>query len=377
MSAARALGTIYLLMASIFGVAIALHQHPLWGETATESGLAATRFADAHFVRPAAAAGIREIKLFFDKIDPEVGVVRTAVVDRVRRMEARRHIAWQVLRRPLRQERVPALRPEIVDDVRPNKLSPRLVLAAPPAKPALRTPAESPATSDLEGNSPAPNIAPAELTRVVERLRDNLTPELLANFDLFLYVSKAEHGPWAQHMYVFAKSQSGDLNLRYNWLVSTGREQIEVNDAGRRLTTNTPPGYYELDPNRLYRHYHSGEWDKPMPYAMFFDWQKHGRKTGLALHAATGEDVALLGQRASAGCIHLAPKDAAILFSLIRGQYRGLAPRFAIDRRTGTMSTDGILVHDANGKVQLAEGYKVLIFIENYGGENNVVAALY
>ena len=40
------------------------------------------------------------------------------------------------------------------------------------------------------------------------------------------------------------------------------------------------------------------------------------------------------------------------------------------------MSSDGILLHDRQGHVQMAEGYKVLVFIENYGGDN-VVAALF
>ena len=40
------------------------------------------------------------------------------------------------------------------------------------------------------------------------------------------------------------------------------------------------------------------------------------------------------------------------------------------------MSNDGLLMHDAEGKLQLAEGYKVLVFIENYGGDN-VVAAVF
>ena len=64
------------------------------------------------------------------------------------------------------------------------------------------------------------------------------------------------------------------------------------------------------------------------------------------------------------------------MFTLIRAHYRGLAPRFAIDHRTGTMSNDGIVLHDAKGDVQLSEGYKVLVVIENYGGEN-LVAAMY
>jgi hypothetical protein len=140
--------------------------------------------------------------------------------------------------------------------------------------------------------------------------------------------------------------------------------------------TDTPEGYYELDPHRSYIHYHSSQWDKPMPYAMFFNWIRNGSPTGLAIHAATGDDVSLLGSRASAGCIHLGEDNARELFTLIRSRYRGLAPRFAIDRRTGTMSNQGILLHDPEGQVRMEEGYKVLVFIENYGGEN-LVAALY
>jgi len=118
------------------------------------------------------------------------------------------------------------------------------------------------------------------------------------------------------------------------------------------------------------------QWNEPMPYAMFFNWVKDGNQTGLAIHAASGGDIAMLGNRASAGCVRLPPEAARQLFTLIKTQYRGLAPRFAMDRRTGTMSNEGILLHDPSGKLQLAEGYKVLVFIENYGGEN-VVAALF
>jgi len=113
-----------------------------------------------------------------------------------------------------------------------------------------------------------------------------------------------------------------------------------------------------------------------MPYAMFFNWEDHGYQTGLAIHAASGDDISLLGQRSSAGCVRLAPENARVLFSLIRENYKGLVPKFAYDRKTATMANDGMLLHDSDGRVQLAQGYKVLVFIENYGGEN-VVAALF
>ncbi|HEY1612987.1 MAG TPA: L,D-transpeptidase family protein [Rhizomicrobium sp.] len=250
----------------------------------------------------------------------------------------------------------------------------RRVTIASPDRTAAALPRLAPLPDIATADRPPPGAA--EITRVAERLKDNLTSEMLDNFGLFLYISKAASGPWAQRMYVFKKQDDGNLALLYNWPVSTGRERVEYNAAGLRLPSFTPAGYYELDPDRLYRHYHSHQWGEPMPYAMFFNWIKNGNQTGLAIHSATRADVAMLGQRASAGCVRLPPAAARTLFTLIRSDYRGLAPRFAIDRRTGTMSNDGILLHDADGHARLADGYKVLVFIENYGGDN-VVAALF
>ncbi|HXC55723.1 MAG TPA: L,D-transpeptidase, partial [Rhizomicrobium sp.] len=219
-------------------------------------------------------------------------------------------------------------------------------------------------------------VSPAELVRVSERLKDNLTHEMLENFSLFLYVSKADNGPWAQHMYVFRKDAAGNLAMLYDWPASTGREKVEIAPNGTRQPSVTPQGYYQLDPGRMYTSHYSGQWHEPMPHAMFFNWENQGLETGLAIHGAVGLEIAQLGSRASAGCIRIAPENAAALFTLIRTQYRGLAPRFAFDRRTATMSNDGVMMHDAAGNLQLADGYKVLVFVENYGGEN-VVAALF
>ena len=49
-----------------------------------------------------------------------------------------------------------------------------------------------------------------------------------------------------------------------------------------------------------------------MPYAMFFNWENHGYQTGLAIHGATGDDIGLLGTRASAGCVRLSPENARV-----------------------------------------------------------------
>ena len=141
--------------------------------------------------------------------------------------------------------------------------------------------------------------------------------------------------------------------------------------------TTTPAGYYQFDPDRMYQSYHSSGWDQDMPNAMFFNWERAGLQTGLAIHAATGGDIGRLGSRASAGCIHLAPENARILFNLIRKEYRGPVPRFAYDHDSQTMSNQGKFMHDGAGKLKMADGYRVLIRIENYGGGGDMVAALF
>jgi hypothetical protein len=207
------------------------------------------------------------------------------------------------------------------------------------------------------------------------RLKAGLDQDMLNNFDLFLYVSKAKHGPLAQRLYVFRKESGEDLALVYDWAASTGREQQEVSPRGRRAFTATPRGYYQIDPQRMYRSYHSYNWDQPMPHAMFFDWERKGRQTGLAIHATAAQSLEKLGQRASAGCVHLSPENAETLFNLIREEYRGQVPRFAYDAQSRTMRNDGAFMRDRNGRLRMADGYKVLVFIEDYGGKN-VVAAL-
>jgi hypothetical protein len=222
---------------------------------------------------------------------------------------------------------------------------------------------------------PAHSINGADAKLATARLRDALTGDMRRHFKLFLYVGKAARGPLAQRMYVFAKTETGGLHLLYNWAVSTGRERVETNAAGRKLPTFTPAGYFELDRTRFFPHYRSAQWGEPMPYAMFFNRVERGSKTGLAIHAATGKDVAALGARSSAGCVRLAPENAQRLFELIRKDYRGAVPDFAYDRRTQTTASNGMLQHDAGGKLVLSAGYQVLVLIEDQG-EGRVAALL-
>jgi len=392
MTALRQLSLVYVLAAGAYAMAMAMSAHPVWQKdvqfagayVAHQSGMAAgvvnrRVFYPGWVLAENAADGLS--RRIVEAVIPGRHAPRStltrmanAVPAPVRRIARALPVSHHGLPSRLAPERTAAL-----DVRRPPAAAHRL---AGPAKlltivPSASVPSASAPSSATASLPPvAPAFSPADIIRVTQRLRDGLTSEMLANFELFLYVSKADAGPWAQHMYVFQKQTTGDLKLLYNWPVSTGRERLEFNPAGRKLATDTPPGYYELDPHRSYAQYNSAEWGKPMPYAMFFNWVKDGNETGLAIHAASGDDQKLIGKRASAGCIHLTEDNARTLFTLIRTQYRGLAPRFAVDRRTGTMSNDGILLHDAQGHLKLAEGYKVLIFIEDYGGEN-VVAALF
>ena len=211
--------------------------------------------------------------------------------------------------------------------------------------------------------------------RVAERLQASISSELYANYDLFLYVSKADKGPWSQHMYVLAKQTEGadgELALLHKWEASTGREVEEIAKNGVRMATDTPAGMYQLDPKRFHRKYTSRQWGSQMPNSMFFNWMKNGYATGLAIHGVLDEhEIAMLGQRASAGCVHLSPEDSLTLFNMVRADYKGMVPRFALDRRTMTVSNDGKLARK-NGALDMIEGYKVLVVIENFGGEDRV-----
>jgi L,D-transpeptidase catalytic domain len=226
----------------------------------------------------------------------------------------------------------------------------------------------------------SPKLAPDQrdvaAARAERRLRQALTDDLLQHFKLFLYVSKAEQGVLAQHMFVFDRQAHDTLHLLYAWPVSTGREKIEWAPVGVQVSTYTPAGYYQLDRWRFYEQYRSRQWDEAMPHAMFFNWVDRGRKTGLAIHAAEGAGIAQLGSRASAGCVRLSPKNARTLFELIRSGYAGDVPEFAFDNRSGTMLNNGALMRDGHGALKMTKGYRVLVLIENTGGGGTVAAML-
>jgi lipoprotein-anchoring transpeptidase ErfK/SrfK len=403
----RRLAKIYLAAASSFAVAIVLSQHP----ALYQASKVTAQFVGMHGAEAAVALNDRVLtpgwNAFQQRIAEEMKPAPNAMhmaqtpspaakpADIVPHVDQRvavivpPHVAMSAHIAP------PRLRPPIVEsapnspveaplEATPPSSDEQIASAAPPkltlAPEAMQAPLRAPAVPPAVANTPPPvDIAPpsqTELTRVALHVKDSLTSAMLANFDLFLFVSKAENGPVGQRMYVFRKQAGGDLAMLYNWPASTGREKFEIAPNGTRAPSFTPAGYYELDPNRMYVHHFSGQWRQPMPHAMFFNWIDHGYQTGLAIHGAAPQDIKFLGARSSAGCIHLAPQNAALLFNLIRTQYKGQVPKFAYDKHTATMANDGVLMHDSKGNLEMANGYKVLVYIENYDGEN-VVAALF
>jgi lipoprotein-anchoring transpeptidase ErfK/SrfK len=400
----RRLAKIYLAAASSFAVAIVLSQHPkLYQASKVTAQFIGTQGAEAaialnsHVLSPGWRAFQTRIA---EEMKPAPDAMRLAQIPApAEKPHEDERIAAIVPPHVVVPIAPPRLRPPIVESVpnsaveAPRQSTPpssdeQVASAAPPGVPpkitlapeATQAPVRAPAVPPVIANNPPPvDIAPpsqAELTRVGMHFKDSLTSDMLANFDLFLFVSKAENGPVGQRMYVFQKQEGSDLAMLYNWPVSTGREKFEIAPNGTKAPTFTPAGYYELDPQRMYVSHYSGQWHQPMPHAMFFNWTDHGYQTGLAIHGAAPEDIKFLGSRSSAGCIHLSPQNAAMLFNLIRTQYKGLVPKFAYDKHTATMANDGVLMHDSSGNLQMAQGYRVLVFIENYGGEN-VVAALF
>lgn len=200
------------------------------------------------------------------------------------------------------------------------------------------------------------------------RLMARTPSEIQSYFDLYLYVSKAAKGPIAQHMFVYERGFDGTLSLVYDWPVSTGREKKERTKSGRKTFTGTPEGIFKLDPNRFHKTYRSKAWDADMPWTMFFDWIENGHQTGYAIHAAGRSKVKQLGTRASGGCVRLSPENAKLLFNTIRKSYAGLVPVFAMSG--DSTSTVGRPARLADGSMELTYGYRVLLHIEDYAGEN-------
>jgi hypothetical protein len=88
-----------------------------------------------------------------------------------------------------------------------------------------------------------------------------------------------------------------DGETLYTWPVSTGISSYD-----------TPAG--EFKPFRMEKDHFSREWDDaPMPYSIFFTMQGH------AIHGSNHKSI---GRPASHGCVRLEPKNARVLFDLVK-----------------------------------------------------------
>jgi hypothetical protein len=218
---------------------------------------------------------------------------------------------------------------------------------------------------DVEDVGVADGVSPEEARAIAMRIAMKVPPKLIPYFDLYLYVSKAEQGPWAQHLYVFDRESDNSLSYEDNWRVSTGREVHE------RYFTSTPAGLFELDPDRFQPMHISHAWHGArMPWSMFLNYQVHDHMAGVALHAAVGaEEDAQLGHRASGGCVRLPLQRADSLYHRIQAEEEGQVPVFAFDEVRGTTSVDGTVEQDDAGNDVLTDGYRVLLVIDAYPGD--------
>ena len=118
-----------------------------------------------------------------------------------------------------------------------------------------------------------------------------------------------------------------DGEALFVWPVSTGAAGYD-----------TPSGTFK--PFRMEKDHFSREWDDaPMPHSIFFTMRGH------AIHGSTHKSI---GQPASHGCVRLEPKNAALLFDLVKqetmGKTRvvltGVAPTAPQVARTDQSRTD-------------------------------------
>jgi hypothetical protein len=216
----------------------------------------------------------------------------------------------------------------------------------------------------------APDPQLAMVSDAAGRLRGKIPANLYQYFDVYLYVSKAAEGSLAQHLYMFHKDAANNLVYEENFPVSTGRERHE------RYFTSTPVGLFQLDPNRFEVSHYSRTWNARMPWAMFLNATLHGRQTGVALHSSGEAHAALLGQRASGGCVRLPPEKAAELFRRFQNGEQGMVPVFAYDSANNRTNGDGAIERDSSGDPILVPGYRVLVFIEDYPGGPALVAVV-
>jgi lipoprotein-anchoring transpeptidase ErfK/SrfK len=234
----------------------------------------------------------------------------------------------------------------------------------------------TPEVPGTQSDAPTPDAEIPLSTAAERRLFETVPNEIESYYDLFMYVSKSNRGPFAQRMFVFQRDADGKIIPYAEWPVSTGREKIELHKE-KKIRTTTPEGIFMLDADRFFPRYYSRSWDgAPMHHAMFYDLKNNGNLSGLAIHAAVGASkIRKLGKRDSAGCIRLSPKNAAELFYKIKNTTKGRVPSFALNER-GSTDRWGRIELDAAGTPILQDGYRAVLLVENYDGRDEIAGSV-
>jgi hypothetical protein len=186
---------------------------------------------------------------------------------------------------------------------------------------------------------------------VASRAQALVPDEIETYFNLVIYVDKSEGLGTSQTMFVFHVSPEGTYHELARWRVSTG---IGAAD--------TPAGVYTFNADRLYRSWHSRQFNVPLPWATFLDASFNGRPTGLATHGTT--EVDRLGNRASHGCVRLHSDQARELQDLIRASGLAQIPVLAYDTRARRTNEAGLPAYAADGAIQTKRGYRAILIID-------------
>ena len=80
-------------------------------------------------------------------------------------------------------------------------------------------------------------------------------------------------------------------------------------------------------------------------------------------------ELADIGHRASGGCVRLPLEKANQLFHRFLATEKGQVPVFTFDQARGTTNTAGAVARDAAGNILLADGVRVLVLIDDAGGD--------
>ena len=134
-----------------------------------------------------------------------------------------------------------------------------------------------------------------------------------------------------------------DGYTRYVWPVSSGAPGYD-----------TPSGQFK--PFRMEADHFSKEWDEaPMPHSIFFTMQGH------AIHGSG--HVKAIGTPASHGCVRLEPRNAAVLFALVK-QEKMANTRVVLTGETPTVT--GVPVARRDNQRRYDNGYQRSYSTDDY-----------